>query len=278
MQQQSLNIELLQGTANRHPIDIFFYRHAKSAKTMKSSPLRYTMVYTVLLLLLLLLWLFSGDQLGADGDANVDTNSLSENLMNPTSDADDRSVTTRTDGENSQGAGYAYAVFAGGCFWCMEPPYDKLDGVIETISGYAGGHTEDPSYEDVVAGGTGHAEVVKVVYDPGRISYAELLDVYWKNIDPTSKDRQFCDVGDQYRTAIFYADDEQRQQAEASLAKISATADLPGPVMTRIEPLNAFYPAEHYHQDYYRKNPLRYKLYRSGCGRDARLRQLWGEQ
>lgn len=253
---------------------------------MKSSPLRYTLVYTVLLLLLLLLWWLGGDQLGANDGVEHHASSLQEEPMNPISEqTTDASASTSSEGDNSQAAerandqdGVAHAVFAGGCFWCMEPPYDKLDGVLETISGYAGGHTENPSYQDVVAGGTGHAEVVKVVFDPARISYAELLDVFWKNIDPTTRDRQFCDVGDQYRTAIFYADDQQKQQAEASLARLSATTDLPAPIVTAIEPLQAFHPAEDYHQDYYRKNPIRYKLYRSGCGRDARLRQLWGKE
>jgi len=245
---------------------------------MKSSPLRYTIVYTVLLLLLLL-WLLSDGRAWQDDTATTatkpaTTSTQEEPMSNSTSND---SQTNAADGNSNDTKSPASAVFAGGCFWCMEPPYDKLDGVIETISGYAGGDTENPSYYDVVDGGTGHAEVVKVVYDPSRISYAELLDVFWKNIDPTTKDRQFCDVGDQYRTAIFYADDEQKQQAEASLARISAAADLPGPIVTGIEPLNAFYPAEDYHQDYYRKNPLRYKLYRSGCGRDSRLRQLWGK-
>jgi len=249
---------------------------------MKSSPLRYTFVYTVLLLLLLMLWLFSGDQLGADGGVQIQASNLQEEPMNPISEqSSDAAAHTSSKDDSSPATDQpdvAHAVFAGGCFWCMEPPYDKLDGVLETISGYAGGHSENPSYQDVVAGGTGHAEVVKVVYDPARISYAELLEVFWKNIDPTTRDRQFCDVGDQYRTAIFYADDQQKQQAEASLARLSATTDLPAPIVTAIEPLQAFYPAEDYHQDYYRKNPMRYKLYRSGCGRDARLRQLWGKE
>jgi len=245
---------------------------------MKSSPLRYTIVYTVLLLLLLL-WLLSDGRAWQDDAATTATKSATtstqEEPMSNSSSND--AMTTAVDGNTNDTESPASAVFAGGCFWCMEPPYDKLDGVIETISGYAGGDTENPSYYDVVDGGTGHAEVVKVVYDPSRISYAELLDVFWKNIDPTTKDRQFCDVGDQYRTAIFYADDEQKKLAEASLARLSAAADLPAPIVTAIEPLKAFYPAEDYHQDYYRKNPLRYKLYRSGCGRDARLRQLWGK-
>jgi len=236
---------------------------------MKSTPLRYTIVYTAALLLLLL-WLLSDGSAWQDETAN--TAVMQEDTMIKPSNNDQANA---SEDNNTAAETTAHAVFAGGCFWCMEPPYDKLDGVIATISGYAGGHTENPGYYDVVDGGTGHAEVVKVVYDPARISYAELLDVFWKNIDPTTVDRQFCDVGDQYRTAIFYADDEQKQQAEASLAKIGVAADLPGPVVTRIEPLNAFYPAEDYHQDYYRKNPIRYKLYRSGCGRDARLRQLW---
>ncbi len=244
---------------------------------MKSSPQRYTIVYTILLLLLLLLWLLSDGRAWQDGAATTANKpaitSTQEEPMSISSSNDD--LTNAANGNTTETDTLASAVFAGGCFWCMEPPYDKLEGVIETVSGYAGGHTENPGYYDVVGGGTGHAEVVKVVYDPAQISYAELLEVFWKNIDPTTLDRQFCDVGDQYRTAIFYVNDEEKMLAEASLEKISKSHDLPGPVVTQIEPLRAFYPAEDYHQDYYRKNPLRYKLYRSGCGRDARLRQLW---
>ncbi|MCB2228174.1 MAG: peptide-methionine (S)-S-oxide reductase MsrA [Desulfarculaceae bacterium] len=169
----------------------------------------------------------------------------------------------------------AVATFAGGCFWCMEPPYDKLDGVISTTSGYTGGSLDDPTYEEVSAGGTGHAEAIQIVYDPAKISYAKLLEVFWHNIDPTVKDRQFCDVGNQYRTAIFYHDQEQKRLAEESKAKLEAEGKL-GKIYTEIVPAGPFYPAEDYHQDYYQKNPIRYKYYRWSCGRDQRLEELWG--
>jgi peptide-methionine (S)-S-oxide reductase len=174
------------------------------------------------------------------------------------------------------GSGLATATFAGGCFWCMEPPFDELAGVVSTTSGYTGGHRRNPTYEDVSAGGTGHAEAVQVTYDPRRIGYAELLDVFWKNVDPTTPDRQFCDMGSQYRTAIFFHDDEQRRLAEQSRQKLEQAGRLKGAIVTQIVPASEFYPAEEYHQDYYRKNPLRYRFYRYNCGRDQRLRELWG--
>ena len=170
----------------------------------------------------------------------------------------------------------AKATFAGGCFWCMEPPYDKLDGVISTTSGYAGGQKANPTYEEVSAGITGHTEAVEIVYDPSKITYEELLAVFWRNIDPTTPDRQFCDRGSQYRSAIFYHDDAQKQAIEASLAKLEQSKPFSEPIVTEVEPADTFWPAEDYHQDYYTKNPLRYKLYRFGCGRDQRLNQLWG--
>lgn len=150
------------------------------------------------------------------------------------------------------------ATFAGGCFWCMEPPFDALPGVVATIAGYTGGAEPQPSYEQVAAGKTGHAEAVQVVYDPGRVSYETLLDVFWRNIDPLTPDRQFCDVGRQYRSAIFCHDDEQRRAAEASRRALEASGRLPGPVVTEIAPAGPFYPAESYHQDYYRTHPVRY--------------------
>jgi peptide-methionine (S)-S-oxide reductase len=174
-------------------------------------------------------------------------------------------------------AALAKASFAGGCFWCMEPPYDKLDGVVSTTSGYIGGHTKNPTYKEVSAGGTGHAEAVEVAYDPARISYAKLLDVFWRNIDPTVRNRQFCDVGDQYRSAIFYHDAEQRRLAEQSKAVLEKSKPFPQPIVTEIVPAGVFTPAEAYHQDYYLKNPLRYKFYRYQCGRDQRLEELWGK-
>jgi peptide-methionine (S)-S-oxide reductase len=171
----------------------------------------------------------------------------------------------------------AKATFAGGCFWCMEPPYDKLDGVVSTTSGYIGGNTKNPTYEAVSAGGTGHAEAVEIVYDPAKVSYAKLLDVFWRNIDPTVRNRQFCDVGDQYRSAIFYHDAEQKRLAEASKAALARTKSFPQPIVTEIVPAGVFTAAEAYHQDYYVKNPLRYKYYRYRCGRDQRLEELWGK-
>jgi peptide-methionine (S)-S-oxide reductase len=169
----------------------------------------------------------------------------------------------------------ATATFAGGCFWCMEPPFDALEGVVSTTSGYTGGHTKAPTYEQVSGGGTGHAEAVRVAYDPGKISYARLLDVFWRNVDPFAKDRQFCDEGSQYRSAVFVHDAEQRRLAEQSRAAVEQR--LGRPVVTEIVPAAEFYPAEEYHQDYYKKNPVRYKFYRWNCGRDQRLAEVWGE-
>ncbi|MEP7275214.1 MAG: peptide-methionine (S)-S-oxide reductase MsrA [Betaproteobacteria bacterium] len=172
--------------------------------------------------------------------------------------------------------GAAVATFAGGCFWCMEPPYDKLPGVISTTSGYIGGKTKKPTYEEVSAGVTGHAEAVQVVYDPAKVTYEKLLDVFWHNIDPTVKDRQFCDIGSQYRTAIFVHDDKQRQLAEVSKAALEKSKPFKEAIVTPIVVATDFWPAEDYHQDYYLKNPVRYAYYRTGCGRDRRLTQLWG--
>ena len=171
----------------------------------------------------------------------------------------------------------AVAIFAGGCFWCMEPPFDKLPGVISTTSGYVGGHVANPTYEQVSAGGTGHAEAVQVIYDPRQVGYAKLLDVFWHNIDPVAVDRQFCDAGDQYRSAVFATDGEQRRLAEASKRALEASGRFEQPIATEIVAASTFYPAEGYHQDYYEKNPLRYKFYRFSCGRDARLDAVWGE-
>jgi len=173
--------------------------------------------------------------------------------------------------------GRAVATFAGGCFWCMEPPYDKLDGVLATTSGYTGGDTADPTYQEVSAGGTGHAEVVQVTYDPAKVSYEQLLRVFWRNVDPLDAGGQFCDRGDQYRTGIFVHDDEQRRLAEASKRALVDSGRFEQPIVTEIEEAGPFYPAEDYHQDYYEKNPIRYNVYRWNCGRDARLEQLWGE-
>ena len=168
------------------------------------------------------------------------------------------------------------ATFAWGCFWCMESPFDKLPGVISVTAGYTGGSVKNPTYEQVSAGGTGHAESVQIVFDPKRISYGRLLEVYWHNVDPTVKDRQFCDTGHQYRSAIFYHGEEQRREAEASKAALEKNRPFKAPVVTEIVPAGPFYPAEEYHQHYYKKNPIRYRFYRGACGRDARLRELWG--
>jgi peptide-methionine (S)-S-oxide reductase len=174
--------------------------------------------------------------------------------------------------------GQAVATFAGGCFWCMEAPFDELPGVVATISGYTGGSKVNPTYEEVSSGTTGHAEAVQVTYDPKKVSYEKLLEVFWVNIDPTVKNRQFCDSGTQYRTGVFYHDEAQRKAAEASKSALERSKPFKEPIVTPIEMAGAFYPAEDYHQDYYKKNPVRYKFYRNGCGRDARLKQLWGDR
>ncbi|WP_355661539.1 peptide-methionine (S)-S-oxide reductase MsrA [Halomonas salifodinae] len=170
----------------------------------------------------------------------------------------------------------AQAVFAGGCFWCVEEAFDPVEGVLSTTSGFSGGRVESPSYQQVVAGGTGHAEVVKVEYDPERVDYADLLHVFWRNIDPFAVNRQFCDAGEPYRSALFPMDAEQRALAEASLAAVAERFD--APIATEISDFEAFYPAEEYHQNYYQKNPLRYRFYKSACGREERLAEIWGEE
>ena len=170
----------------------------------------------------------------------------------------------------------ATATFAGGCFWCVEADFDKVPGVISTTSGYTGGQVPNATYQQVSAGGTGHAEAVEVVYDPAKVSYEKLLDWFWHHVDPLVKNRQFCDVGDQYRTAIFVRNDAERRLAQESLQKVAAM--LKAPVYTEIAPAGPFYKAEDYHQDYYLKNPVRYKYYRWNCGRDQRIEQVWGKQ
>jgi peptide methionine sulfoxide reductase msrA/msrB len=175
---------------------------------------------------------------------------------------------------HAQPATPATATFAGGCFWCMQPPFETLPGVLSTTVGYTGGHTKDPTYEVVSDGGTGHAESLQVVYDPTKIGYEQLLDVFWHNVDPLTPNAQFCDHGDQYRSAIFYHDDTQRQLAEASKQRLSTRFDRP--IVTEIVAASVFYPAEEYHQKYHEKNPVRYQYYRWNCGRDQRLQQVWG--
>lgn len=169
----------------------------------------------------------------------------------------------------------ATAIFAGGCYWCVEADFEKLAGVVEAESGFAGGHLSNPTYEQVGHGGTGHAEAVRVRYDPSKLTYEQLLEYFWHHVDPTVKDRQFCDVGDQYRTAIFYQDDIQKKAAEASKAALERSGRF-ALIYTEIAPAGTFYLAEDYHQDYYKKNPIRYKYYRNGCGRDARVNEVWG--
>ena len=168
------------------------------------------------------------------------------------------------------------ATFAGGCFWCMEHPFDELEGVASVTVGYTGGHKKNPTYEEVSSGTTGHAESVQIMYDPARIMYTKLLDVFWHNIDPTVQNQQFCDIGTQYRTAIFFHTEEQKRLAEESRKALEKSGRFKGPIYTEIVPASEFYLAEEYHQHYYKKNPIRYKFYRYNCGRDQRLKELWG--
>ena len=177
-----------------------------------------------------------------------------------------------------QDAGHSEAVFAGGCFWCLEQPFDDLDGVISTTPGYTGGMRRNPTYRQVATGRTAHIEALRVVYDPDKVSYEELLEVFWVNVDPTDAGGQFCDRGRQYRSEIFYLGEEQRRASRASLAKLEDDRPFGGAITTRLTPATTFWPAEHKHQDYYRKNPLRYRYYRYACGRDARLEAVWGDR
>lgn len=169
------------------------------------------------------------------------------------------------------------AIFAGGCFWCEETAFEGLPGVVSVTSGYIGGHKKNPTYDEVSAGATGHAEAVEVIYDPKVITYAKLLDVFWRNVDPFQANGQFCDHGTQYRSAIFYRGESQRQAAEESKRKLEEEPRFRGKIVTQIVPATTFYPAEDYHQDFYKKSPIRYHTYRAGCGRDARLKAIWGE-
>lgn len=178
------------------------------------------------------------------------------------------------DAPASASAPLATAIFASGCFWCTESDFEKLQGVVKAESGYTSGRVPNPTYEQVSAGGTGHTEAVRVYYDAAKVSYAQLLAYFWRNVDPTVKDRQFCDVGDQYRSGIYYLNDEQRQAAQASLAALQKSGRFKQ-IYTEIVPASTFYVAEGYHQDYAKKNPVRYRYYRTSCGRDARLKQLW---
>jgi peptide-methionine (S)-S-oxide reductase len=186
-----------------------------------------------------------------------------------------QSALAKDSGKPKSGCRLEKATFAGGCFWCVEAAFEKLEGVQAVISGYTGGHKKNPTYEEVSSGTTGHAESVEVTYDPSKIDYAKLLDVFWHNIDPTVKDRQFCDVGRQYRSAIFYHNEDQRRLAEESKKALEASKRFSGPIYTEIVPATEFYPAEEYHQKYYEKNFQGYEFYRDNCGRDQRLKMLW---
>jgi methionine-S-sulfoxide reductase len=180
-------------------------------------------------------------------------------------------------GSSSAGGKTETATFAGGCFWCMESPFDKLEGVMSTTVGYTGGTVKNPTYEQVCTGATGHAEALEIAYDPARISYEKLLEVFWKNIDPTQENGQFADRGSQYRTAIFYHGEEQKRLAEASREQLEKSGKFSAKIVTEIVPAQEFYPAEEYHQEYYKKNPGHYQLYRSGSGREKYLKKIWGE-
>jgi len=173
--------------------------------------------------------------------------------------------------------GVETAILAGGCFWCIEADYEKLDGVLGVVSGYTGGEQKNPTYKQVSSGNSGHIEVVEVSFDASRISYAEILDYFWRHIDPTRDDGQFCDRGPQYRPAIFYSGETQHREAQASEKRIAASKPFPEPLKVELIAATRFYPAEDYHQDYYKKNPVRYKFYRYNCGRDARVETLWGK-
>ena len=188
-----------------------------------------------------------------------------------------RATEPRADGDRGGRADEARAIFAGGCFWCVEAAFDEVEGVTGTTSGYVGGSVENPTYEQVSSGRTGHAEAVLVTWDPRRTSYERLLEVFWRNVDPLTPGRQFCDVGEQYRSAIFWLDEQQHRSAIDSKESLERSGRLPGPIVTSILPAARFWPAEEYHQDYHRKNPARYRYYRWSCGRDARLREVWGE-
>jgi len=180
-------------------------------------------------------------------------------------------------GGGKQEAVMEKATFAGGCFWCMQHPFDALEGVVSTTVGYTGGHVPNPAYAQVSSGGTGHVEAIQVTFDPERIRYSRLLDVFWRQIDPTDAGGQFADRGDQYRSVIFYHSEAQRREAEASKTALARSGRFSAPIVTEILPAGTFYPAEEYHQHYYRKNPIRYRFYRYGSGRDAFLRRIWGD-
>lgn len=179
--------------------------------------------------------------------------------------------------ERSAAIPSAKAYFAGGCFWCMEEAFEKVEGVLTAVSGYMDGTVANPTYEQVSAGGTGHAESVEVTYDPAKVSYEKLLDEFWRNVDPLTSNAQFCDHGNQYRAAIFPSTPEEQKLAEASRKRIEDSKKFHAPIVTQIVPASTFYPAEEYHQDFYKKNPVRYKFYKFNCGRTQRLEEVWGK-
>ncbi|MBK8534618.1 MAG: peptide-methionine (S)-S-oxide reductase MsrA [Candidatus Competibacteraceae bacterium] len=181
-----------------------------------------------------------------------------------------------SDNNSTASQEFAKATFAGGCFWCMEPPFEQLPSVVSVTSGYTGGYKTNPTYPEVSSGDTGHAEAIEIIYNPAKINYSRLLDAFWRNIDPLDATGQFCDKGQQYRSAIFYHDDEQQRLAEASKLVLEQSGRFNQPIVTTIVPATIFYAAEDYHQHYYQKNPVRYKFYRYSCGRDQRLEELWG--
>ena len=208
--------------------------------------------------------------------AMVSCGSSESNARSDSALSADRTMPAVSSAKATPGAAVDTAIFAGGCFWCMEPPYDKLDGVLSTTSGYTSGSVVNPTYEQVSAGGTGHTEAVQVVFDPARVTYNRLLHVFWRNIDPFARDQQFCDRGNQYRSGIYPRNASQRKAAEASLRTV--VARFSQPVATEIVAATPFFAAEEYHQDYYTKNPLRYRYYRATCGRDRRLEKIWGDE
>ncbi len=185
-------------------------------------------------------------------------------------------VAVSSTGSAVEAAAPAKAYFAGGCFWCMEEAFEQVEGVVSVVSGYMGGSVANPTYEQVSAGGTGHAESVEVSYDPTKVSYQKLLAVFWRNVDPVTPNAQFCDHGNQYRSAVFYGTEEEKQLAEESKSSIERSKRLTQPIVTQLVRASTFYPAEDYHQDYYKKNPIRYKYYKFSCGRAQRLEALWG--
>lgn len=185
--------------------------------------------------------------------------------------------TMQQTGQAAADAPLGKAYFAGGCFWCMEEAFEKIDGVLSATSGYMGGTVVNPSYEEVSAGRTGHAESVEVVYDPAKVNYQKLLDAFWRNVDPITPNAQFCDHGNQYRSAIFFQTDEEKRTSDSSKLAIEQSRRFKEPIVTQIVTASQFYPAEEYHQDFYKKNPIRYKVYKYNCGRAQRLEALWGK-